>query len=105
MSDEIKLADVGEEESLRARLRSIKRHPAFCIWKMPFDLVKDSLNGGFRFATYGLRHLPTTVIVGAQKAGTTQLYAYMVKHPRCYGAAVTEVDYFSKHTKLPVAWY
>ena len=43
---------------------------------MPFDLVKDSLTGSWRLATNRVRHLPTTVIVGAQKAGTTQLYAY-----------------------------
>ena len=96
MANEIKLADVGEEESLRVRLRRLKRHPAFRAWKMPFDLVKDSLTGSWRLATHRMRHLPTTVIVGAQKAGTTQLYAYMVKHPRCYGAAEKEVDYFSK---------
>ena len=105
MANEIKLADVGEEESLRVRLRRLKRHPAFRAWKMPFDLVKDSLTGSWRLATHRARHLPTTVIVGAQKAGTTQLYAYMVKHPRCYGAAEKEVDYFSKHPKRPVAWY
>lgn len=105
MANEIKLADVSDEQSFRVRLRRLKRHPAFRVWKMPFDLVKGSLTGGFRLATHRVRHLPTTVIVGAQKAGTTQLYAYMVKHPRCYGAAEKEVDYFSKHPKRPVAWY
>jgi sulfotransferase family protein len=105
MSNEIKLADVGEEQSLRVFMRRLKRHPAFRTWKMPFDLVRDSMTGSWRLATNGLRHLPTTVIVGAQKAGTTQLYAYMVKHPRCYGAAEKEVDYFSKHPKRRVAWY
>ena len=82
-------------------LRRLKRHPAFQAWKPPFDLVKDSLPFGLRMATNRFRHLPTTVIVGAQKAGTTQLYAYMVKHPRCYGAAEKEVDYFSKHPERP----
>jgi hypothetical protein len=105
VANEIKLADVGDERSLRVLLRQLKRHPAFRVWKWPFDRVKYSLTGGLRLATQRVRHLPTTVIVGAQKAGTTQLYAYMVKHPRCYGAAEKEVDYFSKHPQRSVAWY
>lgn len=105
MANEIKLADVGDEQSFRAFMRQLKRHPAYRACTKPFDLVKDSLTGSWRLATQRARHLPTTVIVGAQKAGTTQLYAYMVKHPRCYGAAEKEVDYFSKHPKRPVAWY
>jgi hypothetical protein len=105
MSNEIKLADVGDEESLRIRLRQLKRHPAFRACKAPFDLVKDTLTGTWRLVTHQVRHLPTTVIVGAQKAGTTQLYTYMLKHPRCYGAAEKEVGYFSKHPKRSVAWY
>ena len=105
MTSEIKLADVGDEQSLRIFVRRLKRHPVYRICTAPFDLVKGSLTGGFRLATQRVRHLPTTVIIGAQKAGTTQLYAYMVKHPRCYGAAEKEVDYFSKHSKRPVAWY
>jgi hypothetical protein len=105
MNNEIKLADVGDEQALRVFVRRLKRHPAYRVWKMPFDLVKDSVTGSWRIATNSVRHLPTTVIVGAQKAGTTQLYAYMVKHPRCYGAAEKEVDYFSKRPNRPVAWY
>ena len=81
MSSEIRLADVGDEQSPRAFLQRLKRHPAFRVWKMPFDLVNDSLSRPWRLATHHVRHLPTTVIVGAQQAGTTQLYAYMLKHP------------------------
>lgn len=105
MTDQIKLADVGEEDALRVFVRRLKRHPLFRVTKQPFDLVKDSLPSAWRLATSGVRHLPTTVIVGAQKAGTTQLYAYLVKHPRCYGAAEKEVDYFSKHPHRSVHWY
>jgi hypothetical protein len=45
------------------------------------------------------------VIVGAQKAGTTQLYTYMVRYPRVFAAAKKEVDYFSKQPDRSVAWY
>jgi hypothetical protein len=105
MSSQIKLAEVEEEQSLRVALRRLKRHPAFRVAKAPFDVVKDSVPSALRIATNWFRHLPTTVIVGAQKAGTTQLYAYMVKHPRCFGAAEKEVDYFSKRPDRSVAWY
>ena len=103
--NEIKLADIGDEQSLRLFMRRLKRHPAFRLWKAPFDFLKELPTSTWRLATQGIRHLPTTVIVGAQKAGTTQLYAYMVKHPRCFGAAEKEVDYFSKHPHRSVAWY
>jgi hypothetical protein len=105
MTDQLKLADVGDEQSLRVLWRRVKRHPAFRAAKQPFDLAKDSLPNAWRLTTNLARQLPTTVIVGAQKAGTTQLYAYMVKHPRCYGAAEKEVDYFSKRPHRSVAWY
>jgi hypothetical protein len=105
MSNEIKLANVENEQSLRLFMRKLKRHPAFRVAKAPFDLVKDAVPSALRLGTNWFRHLPTTVIVGAQKAGTTQLYAYMVKHPRCFGAAEKEVDYFSKRPHRSVAWY
>jgi hypothetical protein len=106
MANAIKLANLEEyENSLRMILRRVKRHPAFRMWKKPGDIVKNLLPNTWRFATHTFRHLPTTVIVGAQKAGTTQLYAYLMTHPRCFGAVKKEVDYFSKHPERSVAWY
>ena len=105
MANEIKLATFEDESSLRVMLRRVKRHPAFRVWKKPGDLVKGLLPNAWRLSTNHFRHLPTTVIVGAQKAGTTQLYAYLVTHPRCFEAAKKEVDYFSKHPERSVAWY
>src|SRR3954469_4950339 len=105
MAEQIKLADVDSDDSLRVLLRRVKRHPAFRLWKRPFDLLKEAPSSSWRLATQRFRTLPTTVIVGAQKAGTTQLYAYMVKHPRCWEAAEKEVDYFSKRPHRSVRWY
>jgi hypothetical protein len=45
------------------------------------------------------------IIVGAQKAGTTQLYAYLTKHPRLFPASRKEVNYFTAHSRRPVEWY
>lgn len=105
MADVIKLPNVEDESSLRLLMRRVKRHPAFRIAKKPGDLVKGLLPNAWRLTTNQFRHLPTTVIVGAQKAGTTQLYAYLVTHPRCFEAAKKEVDYFSKHAERSVSWY
>lgn len=104
-NSEIKQPTAEDEHSLRMYLRRVKRHPAFRAWKKPRDVVKNFLPNTWRLATQRLRHLPTAVIVGAQKAGTTQLYAYLVTHPRCFEAAKKEVDYFSKHPERSVAWY
>jgi hypothetical protein len=105
MSTEVKLADVGEEDSFRVFWRRVKRHPAYRAWKAPSDLAKNFLPNIWRLSTQRFRHLPTTLIVGAQKAGTTQLYSYLVTHPRCFEAARKEVDYFSKHPERSVQWY
>ncbi len=101
MANEIKLADVGDDRSFRP----LEQRSALIPWKMPFDFVKDSLTDTWRLATNHVRHLPTTVIVGAQEAGAAELYTHMLKHPRCYGAAEMEVDYFSRYSTQPLAWY
>ena len=105
MSNQIKLADAGKEDTLRVWLRRVKWHPAYRALKKPKGLVTGLLPNTWRMATQPFRHLPTTVIVGAQKAGTTQLYAYLVTHPRCFEASKKEVDYFSKHSERSVRWY
>jgi hypothetical protein len=48
----------------------------------------------WRRATAQFRVLPDFVIVGAQKAGTTSLYAYLRAHPRVLPAASKEVHFF-----------
>jgi hypothetical protein len=93
------------ERSLRVYTRKLKRHPIFRQMKWPVDVVKRSVPSAWRFATQSLRHLPTVVIVGAQKAGTTQLYTYLVRHPRVMAGCKKEVDYFSKQPDRSVEWY
>lgn len=41
---------------------------------------------------------PNTFIVGAAKAGTTSLYAYLAQHPEVYMSPVKEPHFFSKVT-------
>lgn len=105
MSSEIRIADVGDEQSLRSLARRLKQHPAYKAAKPSLDAVKNSLPLVMRMATNRIRHLPTTVIVGAKRAGTRRLYANLLQHPRCFAAVEKEIDYFSEHAHRSVAWY
>jgi hypothetical protein len=56
-------------------------------------------------ATSRVRPLPDFLIVGAQKAGTTALYAYLRRHPAIAGPSWKEVSYFDRHYARGEAWY
>jgi hypothetical protein len=56
-------------------------------------------------ATARARPLPDFLILGAQKAGTTALYAYLRHHPGITGPSWKEVSYFDRHYARGEAWY
>jgi Sulfotransferase domain len=56
-------------------------------------------------ATARVRPLPDFLILGAQKAGTTALYAYLRRHPSITGPSWKEVSYFDRHYTRGEAWY
>jgi hypothetical protein len=56
-------------------------------------------------ATAAARPLPDFLIIGAQKAGTTALYAYLRRHPAITGPSWKEVSYFDRHYDRGEAWY
>jgi hypothetical protein len=56
-------------------------------------------------ATSFARPLPDFLILGAQKAGTTALYAYLRWHPALTGPAWKEVSYFDRHYRRGARWY
>jgi hypothetical protein len=56
-------------------------------------------------ATAALRPLPNFLIIGAQKAGTTALYAYLRRHPQITGPSWKEVSFFDRHYARGEAWY
>jgi hypothetical protein len=60
---------------------------------------------GYGKATAALRPLPDFLILGAQKAGTTALYAYLRRHPEITGPSWKEVSYFDRHYARGEAWY
>jgi hypothetical protein len=58
-----------------------------------------------RIESAHLRALPTAVIIGAQKAGTTSLHRYLSEHPDVGVPNAKEVHYFSIRSDNHMDWY
>src|SRR5947209_19692037 len=86
-----------------------------CFVRLPAELVprvpepaRKVLRGtrrAYGHATVAMRPLPDFLILGAQKAGTTALYAYLRWHPGITGPAWKEVSYFDRHYRRGPHWY
>lgn len=59
----------------------------------------------FRQVVGGDRMQPSFIIVGAQKAGTTSLYNYLIQHPKIKSTLLKEVHYFDLNYHKPISWY
>jgi hypothetical protein len=71
------------------------------IWKRPLRPIY----WGYRFATSPMRAVPTFIIIGAQKAGTTSLFRYLRSHPHVSAARGKEVHYFDFNYAKGLLWY
>jgi hypothetical protein len=71
----------------------------------PVRLVLRNAVWAYGNATARLRPLPAFLILGAQKAGTTALYAYLREHPGITGPSWKEVSYFDRHYARGERWY
>jgi Sulfotransferase domain len=83
------------------------RLPAELVPALPRP-VRRMLRGAYRatgLATAGVRPLPDFLILGAQKAGTTALYAYLRWHPDITGPSFKEVSFFDRHYAHGERWY
>jgi hypothetical protein len=58
------------------------------------DVLRERAPRAVRRVTSRLRRLPDAIIVGAQKAGTSSLYAYMAQHPSLLPSSAKEVHFF-----------
>ncbi|MGH9919427.1 MAG: sulfotransferase domain-containing protein [Nitrososphaerales archaeon] len=56
-------------------------------------------------ATKPLHRLPEFLIIGAQKAGTTSLYEYLVDNPAIRPASQKELHYFTSNWSNGAGWY
>lgn len=84
-----------------------RRLPAELVPKIPTP-VRRVLRGGVRGygrVTAPLRRLPDFLIIGAQKAATTALYAYLRWHPGITGPSFKEVSFFDLHYARGDTWY
>lgn len=93
------------DDSLHFQMRKVQRHPAYLHVRDAVRVARRLVPDAWRRATQRFRQLPSCVIVGAQKAGTTQLYAYLIRHPRCFGGYPKELQFFSKQFHRSLAWY
>jgi hypothetical protein len=71
----------------------------------PIRVVVRNVVWTYGRATSSLRPLPTFLIIGAQKAGTTALYSYLRRHPDITGPPWKEVSFFDRHYRRGEAWY
>lgn len=63
------------------------------------------LRADYRQLTAPLRGLPSALIIGAQKGGTTSLFNYLVRHPDVLPPLGKEIHYFDLHYARGVKWY
>jgi Sulfotransferase domain len=59
----------------------------------------------YRTSTAPLRVMPTYLIIGGQRCGTTSLYEYLCAHPAGCRARGHEVHYFTLNFTKGPAWY
>lgn len=63
------------------------------------------LRADYRELTAPLRGLPSALIIGAQRSGTTSLYNYLAQHPDVLPPLGKEIHYFDLHYARGVRWY
>ncbi len=100
---------VGEslEASERGVVVAFRRDPRLLRMHLPLRARRGIRRGVDLFGelTGGFRLLPSYVIVGAQKGGTSALYEYLVRHPLVGRSTNEEVQYFSLNYARGTAWY
>jgi hypothetical protein len=63
--------------------------------------VVDSM----RLLTAGARLLPSFLIIGAQRSGTSSLFRYLAEHPRLRPPNRKEIHYFDLNFDKGLSWY
>jgi LPS sulfotransferase NodH len=63
------------------------------------------LRADYRELTGPLRGLPSLLILGAQRSGSTSLFNYLVQHPDMLPPLGKEIHYFDLHYQRGLNWY
>ncbi len=71
-----------------------------CV-KQPLRRVRS----GYCWLTGPLRGLPSVLIIGAQRSGTTSLFNYLALHPRIIPPLGKEIHYFDFHYAQGIRYY
>jgi hypothetical protein len=78
------------------------------VWQSPpVRTVRHMMSPSrmYRFATASRRCLPHFVIAGAQKSGTTSLWAYLCEHPEVTPPISKEMSFFDLNFHRGLHWY
>jgi hypothetical protein len=75
--------------------------------RLPHGMVRCARRAHtlYRTSTASLRALPTYLVIGAQRCGTTSLYEYVCAHPSGCRARGHEVHYFTLNSTRGLGWY
>ncbi len=69
-------------------------------------LVRAGVRAAYTLPTQRFRLLPHFLIIGAQRAGTTSLYRYLVAHPAVGPVVLTKgAHYFDTNYEKGIGWY
>lgn len=69
------------------------------------NTLRHRLGQYYRLSTAARRRLPDFLIIGAQKSGTSSLFALLSQHPQLSLSRRKEVHYFDWHFEKPLDWY
>lgn len=93
----------GEAKESKRPSRLVER-----AWESLPRPVKDGAKrawAGYALLTSSSRVLPEFLIIGTQRAGTTSLYKYLVKHPAVAQALTKELRFFDLNYDKGIRWY
>jgi hypothetical protein len=92
-------------------LKSFSSRSSYLVKKLKTPgYVQQRSVEAYRTITSPLRLLPSFIIIGVQKGGTTSLYRYLEQHPCVAPAFAKEVHFFDNHNRAynfgkGMAWY
>lgn len=70
-----------------------------------FKLLARWSSEPYRVLTSSLRLMPSFLIIGSQKGGTTSLYRYLTQHPHVKSAFTKELHFFDTNFEKGSDWY
>lgn len=82
------------------------RLPSFArpVWRSVRAIAADRYRR-FKIASGDDRPLPSFVIIGAYKCGTTSLFEHLSRHPQIARPDKKEINFFTRHFDSGLPWY